>query len=434
MLKKLLLIATALVLLSKLHAQAVKVGEICPTLDISGLQDFAASNESSASIKHKLIIIDFWSTNCSVCIKGFPKMEKLQRRFGDTVKIVMVTEDHQEKIDHFFDIHPKIKRPMLPSIVGDTQIKKLFPYNGALPQHVWIDGLRKVVAITSGESTTEENIGKYLAKNTVNLRQKKSVSRNWQYPDIPTNDSNYFQRVRYYSYIIPSIDSFSSYSYAEKLNGDSRFNHRMYCNSPAMPMYLDAFNEGGKYKLRMEDILLEVKDPYRFIIPQDGNLMDDWNQKNTFIYDVRVPSSDNIYSVMKEDLHRFFKVDAQIETRDTDCIIITRSGDISGLLTKGGASKITMPKDGKDGMYRVQNFPFQSLIGRFQVFARSGKCFLPVIDETGIRGNVDFEFPLTLMDEFDLVTFQSALQRFGLSFKTRKGPRPFLVLKEKRSE
>ena len=40
--------------------------------------------------KNKLILIDFWTTWCSACLMNLPKIEALQQKFGNKVKILPV--------------------------------------------------------------------------------------------------------------------------------------------------------------------------------------------------------------------------------------------------------------------------------------------------------------------------------------------------------
>ena len=52
--------------------------------------------------KDKLILLDFWNTWCSSCLLNFPKMEELQKQFGDKIKILAVSNQDRLVLEKFF--------------------------------------------------------------------------------------------------------------------------------------------------------------------------------------------------------------------------------------------------------------------------------------------------------------------------------------------
>ena len=94
--------------------------------------------------KGKLVILDFWSTRCIPCIRNFPKMDSLQSKFGDKIKIILVNpafaRDDEKKITRVFDTYTKnYGKPIgLSSTIGDTAAYNLFPHT-AHPHIVLID-------------------------------------------------------------------------------------------------------------------------------------------------------------------------------------------------------------------------------------------------------------------------------------------------------
>ena len=52
----------------------------------------------------KLILIDFWATWCSACLKNFPKMEALEKQFGNQLKIVPVTKESHTTLINFLTL------------------------------------------------------------------------------------------------------------------------------------------------------------------------------------------------------------------------------------------------------------------------------------------------------------------------------------------
>src|SRR5699024_2019923 len=93
--------------------------------------------------KDKLIILDFWATWCAPCIKGFPKLNKLQNEFGDKVKILSVTTEDKEKIYTFFNTGAGKEHPYINSVVDDKVLSTYFPYK-TVPHVVWITPKGKI--------------------------------------------------------------------------------------------------------------------------------------------------------------------------------------------------------------------------------------------------------------------------------------------------
>src|SRR5688572_14010525 len=61
-------------------------------------------NEGGVSIndKAKPFIIEFWDVSCISCIASFPKMDSLQKTFGDQIQIIHVNRQTEEATERFF--------------------------------------------------------------------------------------------------------------------------------------------------------------------------------------------------------------------------------------------------------------------------------------------------------------------------------------------
>ncbi len=123
-----------------------------------------------SEFKGKFVIVDFWATFCLPCIKDFPKLENFQKRFGDTLQVLLVATDGYVKTKQFYDTRKKTNKPMtLPcalnrSMVKYFQVKQVSTY-------VWIDDQGYIKAITDYTQLTEQNIADFIGRKKMAVRE-----------------------------------------------------------------------------------------------------------------------------------------------------------------------------------------------------------------------------------------------------------------------
>lgn len=120
----------------------------------------------------KLIILDFWATWCSPCIKGMPLLNDIVKSNSNITAISVGTEDRQ-KIEKFLENQPLTYQTgfELPVLVEDKHLKLFFPH-ARIPHYVWIDADGKVMAFTSSDALSAENITKALEMGHVKTEMK----------------------------------------------------------------------------------------------------------------------------------------------------------------------------------------------------------------------------------------------------------------------
>ncbi|WP_164735304.1 TlpA family protein disulfide reductase [Pseudoflavitalea rhizosphaerae] len=126
----------------KILVKGLNIGDMAPNLHFGSLVNGDLLDEKSlGELKGKLVILDFWATWCITCINNFPKMEKLQKQYGDKIQIILVNPFESET--NVLKRKPNFKFPNLPSIMKDSlgysdKILKSFPIRN-LGHQVWID-------------------------------------------------------------------------------------------------------------------------------------------------------------------------------------------------------------------------------------------------------------------------------------------------------
>ena len=124
---------------------ALKIGDTFPDLG-----DMSLDGELPATLRGRIVIVDFWASWCAPCKQTFPVMEELHHRFGKKGLVVLaVNEDKSRKaMDEFLKEHP-VTFP----VVRDSKKRLAERVNvPGLPTAYILDGAGKVLAIESGVS------------------------------------------------------------------------------------------------------------------------------------------------------------------------------------------------------------------------------------------------------------------------------------------
>jgi len=145
------------------------VGDTMPPFLLSNILNTQQQSIHLSQLAHKLVILDFWATWCSSCLKGFAKLDSLQQQFPLQLQPILVnntrtTADTKESIAAYLgkrNQSPKTKISLPVSIEDDPDLQQLFPHL-RVPHYVWLYN-NKVVAITSASELTKQNIQSILS-------------------------------------------------------------------------------------------------------------------------------------------------------------------------------------------------------------------------------------------------------------------------------
>jgi|GEM_PF-7065851 len=154
------------------------VGDRLPPVRLTNLINYSiGSTQSTTFTNNNLLIIKFWATWCSSCLKGINTLDSLRRQYSFNVLLVnpAVSGDDEKKIRVFLEKRKAKGIPVqYPVLVKDTVLTGFFPHN-AVPHYVWINGKGEVLAITGSEDITAANVSKAIEGKPLNLAVKKDV-------------------------------------------------------------------------------------------------------------------------------------------------------------------------------------------------------------------------------------------------------------------
>ncbi|MDV3885975.1 hypothetical protein CMT90_03380 [Elizabethkingia anophelis] len=121
-----------------------------------------------SAYKDRLILLDFWATWCGGCLQNFPKMESLEKKYGDKIKILAVSNESRGVLEKFFSSKNGQRYKEIHSVAEDQLFEGLFPHRG-IPFIVWLkDG--KVLNTTDAEQVSEETINEILKGESSSLQ------------------------------------------------------------------------------------------------------------------------------------------------------------------------------------------------------------------------------------------------------------------------
>ncbi|MBN8666759.1 MAG: AhpC/TSA family protein [Chitinophagales bacterium] len=413
----------------------IAIGEKVPDIPLGELASDPAIIKRLSDYKGKLLILDFWSTLCAVCIAEFPKIDKLQLQFADKVVILPVgfDVDRQLSIRDFLEKSKGTKRELkLPSVVQkptDSLLMQLFPFWG-LPHEVWIDPEGTLIGLTDHKALTAENIESILSGKvpSFSVRKPKSIVLSQSIPFLINRNAG--TSLIYGSAFSGYIDSLTSISPGGIYRKDSII--RYYdVNQTMLGFYRSVYNKAIpeiSFDWGKKRIIYEPSGKPLLKDWEDSDSMDNWayeefERNNLFAYEAILPSAysnDQVYRFLTYDFDRFFKVKSTVEKRNTKYYALVR-------ISTTGKIKSTI----EDNVFRRDS---DSLILRgrsIDELASYLNSALPddheIIDETKYKGKI--RIGLNIRDQ-TIASMRKQLREYGLDLVEKNKVLNMLVFRE----
>jgi thiol-disulfide isomerase/thioredoxin len=398
----------------------LKPGDPVPDLLLKDVLNYPGETARLSDFDGKLLILDFWATWCHPCIEAIPRLEQLQREFDGQLQFLMVTSQDKSMIAKFF----AARKVSLPSVTGDTALSELFPHNH-VPHEVWIkDG--KVVAITGEAEVTAENIRDRFSPNATPLAEKKS---NFDYdpiqPLLVNGNGGQASDLQYHSVITGYLDGIGGGGvFTDSLN---RYKLRA-LNGTAVQLYRTAMRYLGDGSLAQANRCIQDFDRQQVLPPPGVAAYSPAARDRYYCYELIVPSDLKAQAgqLMLDDLNRFFgsryQLRAAVEKRTVQCWVLKHKGNPERLLSKSAKPEIINDEPNRL-VYRRQ--PFENFYRAVTGLYKDNPY--PVIDRTGLTGEIDISFPT---DVKDIRLFSAAVKPYGLYLEQERCEIDLLVIQQ----
>lgn len=369
--------------------QSLKVGDQVPDILISKI---IRDNKASAKIsdfKDKLLILDFFDTFCGSCIEALPKLDSLQKQFGNKVKILPVSYQSKAVMETFFNTNKFVtgKNVKLPCVVEDKILGSYFKYK-LISHEVWIyKGVVK--AITGTDYVITKNIQSILDDQDVNWPVKNDmvdfnenelifVQKNMdQY-----NTKNVFLK---YSGIVGQRDGIdprkgvtTTYDSVSHIYRTSFFNFDIVTAFKALT-YLSGISPRNTV-LTPSRLVLNVKDKSKYVYDKSYGIRSDWNREHQLCYEfvtAKPMEEKQRLNYVIEDLSLKLGINVQWTKKKMNCLVFTKIRDVNNLDSLNEVRKKTV----KGGWQT-------DISGLKLMFFELEMKYPPIIDESNFKGQM----------------------------------------------
>jgi thiol-disulfide isomerase/thioredoxin len=383
--------------------QALHIGDTVPDVTIPVIQNYKKNTVQFSEFKGKAVILDFWFGYCKGCVEAFPKLEALQKKFKDSVQILLVNFESQSQIDSVFKRLKRVsslyKLPSLPSIVSDTILHKYFMFE-TYPHEVWIDKYGVVKAFTGSKDVTESNIRAFLNGLPLKADMKwEDIAFESNQAVLPQLYQRSPERLKYYSSIFsytPEINfGGTSRRDFDSLNGTVRVTRK---NRTILQLLGDALKNGlSPDPFESPDfdfgkrVVLNIKDSGRYFYKAaSGTTLGTWKAGNCYTYETVLPIDQEpaLFRKMLTDVQQYFNLSCRVEKRMMKCLALVRTSERD--LIKSTKKPLSNFDDKKDSS-KMQYYAMftQRFVGQIATHFRNTSYLFA--NNTGYTGRIDIE-------------------------------------------
>jgi len=419
-----------------------EVGKRCPEFLLKNVTYYNKKEVTLADFKGKWLVLDFWNKYCSSCIASFPKVNAMQKEFGDNVQFMLVgIQDAEGKI-----------RPMYEHLKEKLNLRLACAFDSTLSDHWGIITTPHILVIDDKGivqartfKVDSADIQKFLkgehpvlsvvpfaaerkGVGVANIGEQRIPFNNRKPYMVEGNGSNTDSDFLFRSVLTKWNQAYQSTDnpmLVDIRSVDPSYPKGMFqaIGASLEQLYLDAYfgrcfwliedtTFYGKYSKKIN---LQVADSSLFQFKPNG--------ENVFCYSLILPpergTRENLQKAMQRDLETYFGFDVSIETQKIPSWrLIATEGAIAKLSTKGSPQSIEeiIPRVS----LKFSNVPMRSLVRYLTQFSQD-----VIIDDTGITQNIDITTDCT-----DFNNMKAFLPKYGLKLISSEKEMKVIVIRD----
>ena len=396
------------------------IGDKVPDIVFENVLNYKSKQARLSDFKGKLVILDMWSVYCTSCIAAFPKMEALQKEFGDKIQILLVNP-HDPKYDSEERIKLTITRnktrtgfyPTLPIPIHDSIINTYFPHK-AVPHIVLIDTAGKVLNITGTNFLTKDTLQAILNGRPIALPFKDD----WAFSneaaqtekELKEND-NILYRSQFTGYKLgkPTVRTMVT-------KNNEIFGFHL-SNNSLQEFIRNAYSDfiGN---IPTNRTILRVKNPDQY------NPNPDYHYR--YCYELHIsPTPRKTFNpdrYLKEDLKTFFNISVNKKRQKTEVLQMRNNSKVKDLSTKYNITDLDV--EANTIKKYLHNYSIKEVFSFLESYIK-----VPLINKMHSNIHIDLDFPdnFNLSDTAALLQF---LESKGFIFIKKSKKIEFLVISD----
>jgi thiol-disulfide isomerase/thioredoxin len=415
------LICNCISLVSEVKGQEIHIGEKVPDVILTNLFHYKSNSAKLISdFGGKPLLIDFWFAHCAPCINSMPKLDSMQMAFGDSISILMATYEKDSAVWSLFSTNPIVENVMLPSVINDSVLIKLFPHKTE-PHEIWIDKNGIVQAITEHDEVTWKNVRTFIEGKSLNLPLKHEMDDAifWGLKPFAVIDYDLTkgEGMDQYSFISKYSPYMKSSTWPAEYDSTKSVTRIKMINTSKKTMYQIAY---GQELTSMYATTNDFVTDFGDTISYNTNIS---IKNRCYCYDliIKDTSIGRANKMMQQDLDRYFQLKSSVDFKPIDCYVLKRMTSVDKLRSKKNVYKYSE----KQGRIIIDKIKW----GRFVQYRLNSSFNLTmhIMDETNIDKMEDVDLNLT-SNWSDLNMVNSELSEYNLILSIEKRFRKVITL------
>lgn len=304
--------------------QQLQAGNKLPDWKFKTLMNNSSPTFRLSEYKGKVMILVFWNTGCTSNYNILPELADLQRKFKNSLKIILISEDETDKVKAFFTKRKSLAELGLPMVVRDVRFSEMFPHS-AIPHVIFIGKDGKVKASNDPSYVTLENLQLLVLGKNINV-PVPMVTRTIDLND-PLATSSFINNTNLlFSSILtapfPGVQGEMGFKKLDKARRKVyAFNgtiSNLYSFAYVDRMNIKSSDFPGRLILNEKNKALEKETIGQFL-----------HESQKYCYELILPektviNNRGLLTYMQKDLDRYFNLSSRIEKRKTKCYVLRK--------------------------------------------------------------------------------------------------------------